>query len=204
MGGRTRHGKEARRAPDERTLVAAAAAHHLQACGLARRCTLPCLDLRLAVLPPSRCSRSIHTVDVNDPSTGFGSRDRSQDPTQHKLWKKVPLHQAHACRRRRRAGPAAATPRPACHALPATPLPAHLRPRHTLPQLAFACLLSCAHPLQYVTYYKGLSTDASVLAAMKAAAAGAKTVLVLLDSDHSEANVARELAAYCGFVTVGS
>lgn len=58
-----------------------------------------------------------------------------------------------------------------------------------------------------MTFHKGRSTDAPVLAAMAAAAEGEATqgpVLVLLDSDHSEDNVASELQAYAPFVTVGS
>eukprot|EP00887_Chlorella_sp_A99_P000455 scaffold17.g455.t1 len=87
----------------------------------------------------------VHTVDTNDPKTGFGSTDAKNDPTQHKLWTK------------------------------------------------------------YVTFHKGMSTEEHVLKAMAAAAQNASTVLVLLDSDHSQHNVAAELEAYCvRFVTPGS
>ena len=52
---------------------------------------------------------------------------------------------------------------------------------------------------------QGFSTDEAVVSAIAEAAGAAKTVLVLLDSDHSYDNVARELDTYCArFVTVGS
>jgi len=56
-----------------------------------------------------------------------------------------------------------------------------------------------------LTALQGYSTDEAIVSAIAKAAEGAKTVLVLLDSDHSYDNVARELDTYCArFVTVGS
>lgn len=53
-----------------------------------------------------------------------------------------------------------------------------------------------------VTYLTGSSVDASVLEQMRAAARGRKT-MVILDSDHSAAHVAAELASYAPLVTEG-
>ena len=55
-----------------------------------------------------------------------------------------------------------------------------------------------------IQYLRGLSTDAGVLAHVARAISDARAVLVLLDSDHSYANVLAELRAYHGFVTPGS
>ena len=55
-----------------------------------------------------------------------------------------------------------------------------------------------------IHYLRGHSTDREVLARVARAIAGARAVLVLLDSDHSYANVLAELRAYHGFVTPGS
>ena len=55
-----------------------------------------------------------------------------------------------------------------------------------------------------IHYLHGLSTDPEILERVASATSGARTVLVLLDSDHSYANVLAELRAYHGFVTPGS
>jgi cephalosporin hydroxylase len=55
-----------------------------------------------------------------------------------------------------------------------------------------------------IHYVRGLSTDADVLARVADAVKDARTVIVLLDSDHSYANVLAELRAYHRFVTPGS
>jgi cephalosporin hydroxylase len=55
-----------------------------------------------------------------------------------------------------------------------------------------------------IHYIGGRSTDREVLARVAGAIRGARAVLVLLDSDHSCANVLAELRAYHGFVTPGS
>ena len=55
-----------------------------------------------------------------------------------------------------------------------------------------------------IHYLRGLSTDPDVLARVAETVAGARSVLVLLDSDHSHANVLAELRGYHGFVTPGS
>jgi cephalosporin hydroxylase len=55
-----------------------------------------------------------------------------------------------------------------------------------------------------IHYLRGRSTDSDVLARVAETVAGARTVLVLLDSDHSYTNVLTELRAYHGFVTPGS
>ncbi|GIL83173.1 hypothetical protein Vretifemale_11986 [Volvox reticuliferus] len=57
---------------------------------------------------------------------------------------------------------------------------------------------------QYVTFLKGSSLDPRVLSMVREAAAAAKVVLVLLDSDHTEHHVQLEAQAYCPLVTVGS
>ena len=55
-----------------------------------------------------------------------------------------------------------------------------------------------------VTYLHGSSTSPDILAEVGTAAAAAETVLVILDSDHSEHHVAEELRAYADLVTHGS
>jgi cephalosporin hydroxylase len=55
-----------------------------------------------------------------------------------------------------------------------------------------------------IHYLRGLSTDREILARVAQTIEGARGVLVLLDSDHSYANVLAELRAYHGFVTPGS
>ena len=55
-----------------------------------------------------------------------------------------------------------------------------------------------------IRYLRGRSTDADVVAHVARRVAGARAVMVLLDSDHSCANVLAELRAYHRFVTPGS
>jgi cephalosporin hydroxylase len=55
-----------------------------------------------------------------------------------------------------------------------------------------------------VTYITGSSVAPETLARVAAEIAGASPVMVLLDSDHSEAHVSRELEAYHRHVSVGS
>jgi cephalosporin hydroxylase len=55
-----------------------------------------------------------------------------------------------------------------------------------------------------IHYMRGVSIDPEILARVARAVEGARAVLVLLDSDHSYANVLAELRAYHGFVTPGS
>jgi cephalosporin hydroxylase len=55
-----------------------------------------------------------------------------------------------------------------------------------------------------IHYLRGLSTDPAILATVAERVAGSTAVLVLLDSDHSYANVLAELRAYHRFVTPGS
>lgn len=59
-----------------------------------------------------------------------------------------------------------------------------------------------SHPR--ITYVRGSSTSDEVVAMVHEQAAGAETVLVLLDSDHSYAHVRGELVAYSPLVTPGS
>ncbi len=62
-----------------------------------------------------------------------------------------------------------------------------------------------AHPLRHrMTLLEGSSTDPVVLARVRAAVGEARTVLVVLDSDHSRAHVRAELEAYAPLVTPGS
>lgn len=68
-----------------------------------------------------------------------------------------------------------------------------LEPHATLP----------AHPR--ITYRRGSSTDAEIVAYVRDRASRCVgPVLVVLDSDHRQAHVAAELAAYADLVTVGS
>ncbi len=57
-----------------------------------------------------------------------------------------------------------------------------------------------AHPR--ITYVTGSSTDPAIVADVRQRVAGGRT-LVILDSDHSEAHVTAELAAYADLVAVG-
>jgi cephalosporin hydroxylase len=59
-------------------------------------------------------------------------------------------------------------------------------------------------PHPRVSYVVGSSTDPAVLARVRAEAEGEAAVIVILDSDHSEAHVAAELRAYADVVTPGS
>jgi cephalosporin hydroxylase len=61
----------------------------------------------------------------------------------------------------------------------------------------------CSHPR--VSFLIGSSTDESITAAVRERCASAKgPVMVILDSDHTAAHVARELECYTPFVTSGS
>lgn len=55
-----------------------------------------------------------------------------------------------------------------------------------------------------IHYVRGSSTDPAVVDMITAVAASARTVMVVLDSDHSEAHVRAEMDAYAPLVTVGS
>ncbi len=62
-----------------------------------------------------------------------------------------------------------------------------------------------AHPLSgLITLIEGSSTAPEVVAAVKAEVKDAKTVLVVLDSDHSRGHVLDELEAYAPLVSVGA
>jgi cephalosporin hydroxylase len=62
-----------------------------------------------------------------------------------------------------------------------------------------------SHPLGHrIQLIEGSSTAPDVVAQVRAAAAGKKSVLVCLDSNHTHAHVLAELQAYAGLVTVGS
>jgi cephalosporin hydroxylase len=54
-----------------------------------------------------------------------------------------------------------------------------------------------------ITYISGSSTDEAIVARLRRATAGKRT-MVVLDSDHSERHVANELVAYQDMVSVGS
>ena len=55
-----------------------------------------------------------------------------------------------------------------------------------------------------IEYLLGSSTAPEILEKVRKAVSGKKTVLVILDSDHSEKHVREELRLYHGFVTPGS
>jgi cephalosporin hydroxylase len=62
-----------------------------------------------------------------------------------------------------------------------------------------------AHPLKHrIELIEGSSIADTTMAAVRRAAADSKTVLVFLDSNHSEAHVLRELELYGELVTPGS
>jgi len=62
-----------------------------------------------------------------------------------------------------------------------------------------------AHPLAHrITLIEGSSVDPTVVAKVREACAGAASVLVVLDSNHSAAHVAEEIRLYKGLVTEGS
>jgi len=55
-----------------------------------------------------------------------------------------------------------------------------------------------------ITYLTGSSTSESIVAEVEKRARGKKSVMVILDSDHSKAHVLNELRIYSRFVTKGS
>ena len=55
-----------------------------------------------------------------------------------------------------------------------------------------------------ITYITGSSTDPDIVQQVKDLIGDAKTVMVILDSDHSYEHVKKELAAYADLVTPGS
>jgi cephalosporin hydroxylase len=62
-----------------------------------------------------------------------------------------------------------------------------------------------AHPLaHYITMIQGSSVDSAIIAQVAQAAAGARRVLVFLDSNHTHDHVLAELRAYAPMVTLGS
>ena len=64
-------------------------------------------------------------------------------------------------------------------------------------------LHSLTHPR--ITYLLGSSTDPDIVERVRQTAAGIRgSILVILDSDHSQAHVRRELDCYAPFVTPGS
>jgi cephalosporin hydroxylase len=66
-----------------------------------------------------------------------------------------------------------------------------VEPHHTLPP----------HPR--ITYLRGSSTSAAIAKTVREMAAGEARVMVVLDSDHSQAHVLDELAVYAPLVTPG-
>lgn len=62
-----------------------------------------------------------------------------------------------------------------------------------------------AHPLApRIDLLEGSSIDPTIVAEVAGRTAAARTVMVVLDSNHAAAHVAGEIAAYAPFVTVGS
>ena len=62
-----------------------------------------------------------------------------------------------------------------------------------------------AHPLKpFITLIEGSSTDSKIMENVRARVAPHETVLVILDSNHTEAHVRAELEAYAPLVTPGS
>jgi len=57
---------------------------------------------------------------------------------------------------------------------------------------------------EYIELFEGSSTDPDTVAAVKNSVGDAKTVVVLLDSNHTYAHVTDELNAYHDLVTIGS
>ncbi len=55
-----------------------------------------------------------------------------------------------------------------------------------------------------ITYLTGLSTDQDIIEQVKNASIDKKTIMVILDSDHSKKNVLREMHTYHKLVTPGS
>ena len=61
------------------------------------------------------------------------------------------------------------------------------------------------HPMsKHITMLQGSSVDPDIFAQVKELAAGAKTVMVFLDSNHTHQHVYDELQLYANLVTVGS
>lgn len=61
------------------------------------------------------------------------------------------------------------------------------------------------HPMfRRITMFEGSSTAPDVVAQVQEVAQGKKSVLVMLDSDHTHEHVLAELEAYAGLATVGS
>ena len=169
-------------------------------CCHASRHLLPCPTLLLPALLPhlptffATPPCSIHTIDVNDPALGFGSADASKDPTQHRLWKKYVTF--HKVRSNRFCATINCAPQPWAATAALTSLVVALGHTNPAPTPGLPRIHCCP---------QGFSTDEAVISAIAAAAASAKTVLVLLDSEHSYDNVQQELDIYCTrFVTVGS
>lgn len=54
-----------------------------------------------------------------------------------------------------------------------------------------------------ITYLTGSSVEDGIVAQVRAAAAASERVMLVLDSDHSEAHVSAELATHAGLVTPG-
>ena len=62
-----------------------------------------------------------------------------------------------------------------------------------------------AHPLAHrIELIETSSIDETTVESLRQKAAGAETVLVILDSNHTHAHVLRELESYCHIVTPGS
>jgi cephalosporin hydroxylase len=62
-----------------------------------------------------------------------------------------------------------------------------------------------AHPLSHkITLLEGSSIDAAIVERVREIAAASRSVMVLLDSNHTHDHVARELRAYAPLVTIGS
>ncbi len=119
---------------------------------------------------------------------GFGAGNAVANPTQHRLWKKyVTFHQV-------RAENTAHDSKRACSA----GIPQAIQP-HARAPFAWCWFI------HFLLHLQGLSINETIVAAIKTAAQGAKTVMALLDSDHWAGNVANELATYCNtLVTVNS
>jgi cephalosporin hydroxylase len=61
------------------------------------------------------------------------------------------------------------------------------------------------HPMfKYITMLEGSSTDPKILKRLKNIIKNSEPVLVILDSNHTENHVLKELNLYSGFVTIGS
>lgn len=78
-------------------------------------------------------------------------------------------------------------PSAACHPTPVLSEPQPLNTAHPPHIVSYASLLGVCIACAMVS--QGMSTSTEVMAEVKKAASAAKRVLVLLDSDHSAANV---------------